>query len=212
MMFGVATSALDSHLGCLIPSANCDASVLMERVRVAEREIQRLRQELAAVTRLVRHDPLTGVLNRRGLDEALDAYVARICRQSSGFSLAFLDIDNFKRLNDNLGHQAGDAVLVNMAQDIQSALRPDDSLARWGGEEFVVLLDGADLAASLGVMTRIQDSVRSVRHCFMGSWPRACRPGDDVGNALKQADQLMYEAKRGGKDRVLASLVQPVAR
>ena len=173
---------------------------IQNRASAAEREVVRLEAELAAASKLVRHDPLTGVLNRKGLEEALDAHVARICRQDSGFCVALLDIDNFKRLNDTHGHAAGDTVLVKLAHDIQSALRPEDALARYGGEEFVVVLSGASLESGKAVMQRIQSSVRSQAYIHIESplppVTFSCglvqiSPADHVEFAIATADPLM---------------------
>src|SRR5690606_2572761 len=91
-------------------------------------------------SRQMRHDQLTGTLNRRGLEEVFEKEAARAQRRGSTLSIGLLDIDHFKKLNDTLGHHTGDAALVHLANVVRKHLRPQDVLARFGGEEFLILL------------------------------------------------------------------------
>jgi diguanylate cyclase len=111
-----------------------------QRVDEAEKRIAELQVELDKASTLVRHDQLTGALNRRGLEEAFDKESARAQRRKSPLCVALLDIDNFKKLNDSLGHDAGDAALIHLATVIRETMRPQDTVARFGGEEFIILL------------------------------------------------------------------------
>lgn len=183
------------------------------KVSAAEREVQRLQDELANASQMVRHDPLTGVLNRKGMDEALETEVARAKRHHSQLCLALLDIDNFKKLNDSLGHAAGDAALVHLAKVVQQAIRPEDTLARYGGEEFVVILPGTPLENAVNAMVRVQREL--TRRFFLHNNDRVlitfscgvAQLGDDesASAAIQRADGAMYLAKRAGKNRVLAA-------
>ena len=185
---------------------------MRKKVEAAELEVARLQQELASASELVRLDPLTGVLNRKGMDDALDTEVSRTKRHGSHLCLALLDIDNFKKLNDALGHAAGDAALVHLAKVVGETIRPEDTLARYGGEEFVVLLPNTALEDAITAMTRVQREL--TRRFFLHNNDKvlitfSCGVAEIGANetapdALKRADNAMYLAKRAGKNRVLA--------
>jgi diguanylate cyclase len=190
-----------------------DLSQLQSRVLDAERSVERLRKELSATTQLVRHDSLTGALNRKGLDEALHKEIQRQKRHGGVLSVAFLDIDNFKQINDARGHTVGDAALVHLATVVQQTLRPQDVLARYGGEEFVVLLPDTPVDVAVQAMTRVQRAL--TKNFFMLNDEKilitfSCGVAevDDVEHpeeTLDRADAAMYLAKRSGKNRVLAA-------
>lgn len=183
------------------------------KVANAEKEVQRLQDELSNASQMVRHDALTGVLNRKGMDEALETEVARARRHGTKLCMALLDIDNFKKLNDSLGHDAGDAALVHLAKVVQDAIRPEDTLARYGGEEFVVLLPDTELEHAVAAMTRVQREL--TKRFFLHNNDKilitfscgVAELGADEGamDAVKRADGAMYLAKRAGKNRVLAA-------
>lgn len=184
---------------------------LRGRVTDAETEVARLQDELAHASELVRHDALTGALNRKGMDEALESEVGRLQRQGGSLSLALLDIDNFKKLNDSLGHAVGDAALVHLSKVAREAIRPQDTLARYGGEEFVVLLPNTPVDDAVSAMVRVQreltrrfflhnnDKVLITFSCGVAQLSDDETPHD----ALKRADEAMYLAKRSGKNRVI---------
>ncbi len=188
-----------------------EMSVMRSRVDEAEREVTRLQSELAHASELVRHDPLTGALNRKGMDEALEREVGRLRRQGGSLSLALLDIDNFKKLNDSLGHAVGDAALIHLSAVAREAIRPQDTLARYGGEEFVVLLPNTPLDDAVSAMVRVQREL--TRRFFLNNNDKvlitfSCGVAELNGeempyDALKRADEAMYLAKRAGKNRVV---------
>ncbi|MBI5900925.1 MAG: GGDEF domain-containing protein [Rhodocyclales bacterium] len=183
------------------------------RIRVTEAEevVARLQTELSNASELVRHDMLTGALNRKGLDEALEKEIARLRRQKGTLSMALLDIDNFKRLNEEHGKLAGDAALVHLSKIVQATVRPQDMLARYGGEEFVVLLPNTAMEDAVATMTRVQREL--TREFFLNNNEKvlitfSCgvaeiRDAEDPYEALKRADGAMYRAKRAGKNRVI---------
>lgn len=183
------------------------------KVSATELEVQRLQDELASASQMVRHDPLTGALNRKGMDDALETEVARARRHGSKLCMALLDIDNFKKLNDSLGHAAGDAALVHLAKVVQEAIRPEDTLARYGGEEFVVILPDTPLESAVTAMVRVQREL--TRQFFLHNNDRvlitfSCGVAElsdtEQGMAaIQRADGAMYLAKRAGKNRVLAA-------
>ncbi|MCF8150289.1 MAG: diguanylate cyclase [Sulfuritalea sp.] len=184
---------------------------MRNRVIEAEQIVSRLQDELSSASELVRHDALTGVLNRKGLDEALEKEISRLQRQGGMLSLAMLDIDNFKKLNDTLGHFVGDAALVHLASVVQETIRPQDTLARYGGEEFVVLLPSTSMTDAVAAMTRVQREL--TRRFFLNKNEKilitfSCgvaetRIDEDPYETLKRADAAMYLAKRAGKNRVV---------
>lgn len=184
---------------------------MRSRVTEAEAEVTRLQDELAQASDMVRQDPLTGALNRKGMNEAMETEVARAKRHRSKLCLALLDIDNFKKLNDSLGHAAGDAALVHLAKVVQETIRPEDTLARYGGEEFVVLLPDTPVDHAVNAMVRVQREL--TRRFFLHNNDKvlitfSCGvaelgPDEDPHEALKRADAGMYLAKRAGKNRVV---------
>ncbi len=187
--------------------------VMKDRVEDSEKEIARLQSELAQTSKMVRHDQLTGALNRKGLDEALEREVTRASRHASPLCVALLDIDNFKALNDTYGHATGDDALVHLARVIREALRPHDTLARYGGEEFVVLLPETEIEDALGALKRLQREI--TKRFFLHNNDRILItfsagvtqvvPNEDRNQIIARADAAMYSAKRAGKNRVEAN-------
>jgi len=190
-----------------------ELSLMQNRVKEAEQEVARLKTELSTASQMVRHDPLTSTLNRKGLDEALQKEVDRQQRQGGTLSLALLDIDNFKQINDAQGHAVGDAALVHLVTVIQQAIRPQDTLARYGGEEFVVLLPDTAMDDAVSVMLRVQREL--TRKFFMANNDKilitfSCglvevTQLESSYEALRRADAAMYLAKRSGKNRVISA-------
>jgi diguanylate cyclase len=186
---------------------------LRDRTTHAETEIVRLQLELDQMSQLARHDPLTGALNRKGLDETVERELARAQRQQNAVCVGLLDIDNFKRLNDEHGHEVGDEALKHLADVARRCLRPQDSLARFGGEEFVIVMPDTSLEEGVEVMRRVQREL--TKSLFLEGNERllitfsagvAERLATETGaETLKRADQAMYLAKRSGKNRVVAA-------
>ncbi|MCU0933729.1 MAG: GGDEF domain-containing protein, partial [Thiobacillaceae bacterium] len=176
----------------------------------AEERVRELERELAQVSVLVREDQLTGALNRRGMDEAFARELARADRLGEALSVGLLDIDHFKKLNDGLGHQAGDEALRHLARVVRGLLRPTDSLARYGGEEFLILLPNSDVAEAERILQRIQREL--TRQFFMHANERVLitfsagvaqrQAGEDGAVLLARADAAMYQAKSLGRNRV----------
>lgn len=186
---------------------------MREKVQTTEAELSKLHQELDRVSAQARHDPLTGALNRQGLDEALNREVSHVRRKDTPLCMALLDIDNFKKINDKLGHATGDAALTHLATVTREVMRPQDTLARYGGEEFVLLLPDTPLDKGVEAMTRLQREL-TTRFFLTGtekilitfSAGVAQLAVDETGpDAIKRADQAMYLAKRAGKNRVLGA-------
>lgn len=183
---------------------------LQQKVEVTEAELIQLHHELDSASALARHDPLTDALNRKGLDEALLREMASMRRKEAPLSVSLLDIDNFKRLNDSLGHDAGDGALIHLANVTRGNIRPSDTLARYGGEEFVILMPDTALDEGIEVITRLQRELTkaiymsgSERVLITFSAGVAEVGQEEAGSdAIRRADQAMYLAKRAGKNRV----------
>ncbi|MGQ9723990.1 MAG: diguanylate cyclase [Tepidimonas sp.] len=185
---------------------------LRARAEQAENEIRRLQRELDQMTELVTHDLLTGVLNRKGLQEAVQQEAARAERRGGAVSIALLDIDDFKKLNDTLGHLAGDAALQHLAQVARESLRPHDAIGRYGGEEFLLILPDTNAEQAVAVVQRLQRDLSA--HLFLQDDRRVLitfsagvtqlQPHEALDDAIARADRAMYRAKRAGKNRVFA--------
>ena len=178
------------------------ATGLSERVQHLEGELRRLSEEVTT-------DQLTQIANRRGLLKVFEVERSRMERGGNPLSIGLLDIDNFKRLNDTLGHAAGDVALKSLAAFVAKTLRATDLVARYGGEEFVVLLPETALAEAQATLTRLQRSMSSGLFLHeqkevlvtFSAGVTACRNGERIEDVLERADQALYEAKRTGKNR-----------
>ena len=155
-------------------------------------------------------DALTGLLNRRGFYQALEAALSRIQRSGQRLAVLYLDLDGFKRINDSLGHAAGDELLKRVGEQLKASLRPYDRLARMGGDEFTALLDSlehpedaARIAEKLIEQVSIRYTLDGVDVTLGASVGIACFPecGQTVEGLLRAADMAMYEAKRTGRQQ-----------
>lgn len=182
-----------------------------EQAERARAKVAELEAELARVSAALREDALTGALNRRGLDEAVEREAARAQRYRSPLCFTVIDLDNFKKLNDRLGHQAGDEALRHLVSVVRSMLRPSDTIGRYGGEEFVLLLPETPVEDARMVVERLQREL--TRQFFLHNNEKVLitfsagvagmRPGETGAQALARADEAMYQAKRKGRNRVL---------
>jgi diguanylate cyclase len=181
------------------------------KVETYEQRVRQLEKELTQVSTMVQKDPLTHALNRRGLEEAFRLETARAMRYESALSMSMIDLDNFKRINDTLGHLAGDRALVHLLTVMQAAVRPTDVIARLGGEEFAILFSATDLDAAVQATERVQQELakRPFLHegqghtltfsAGTGRW----QAGESLEDLVQRTDGAMYQAKRAGKNRVM---------
>lgn len=184
-----------------------------QKVQEAENRIQQLEAELEQMSELVREDQLTGSLNRRGLDDVYEREVARADRRKAHLCIALLDLDDFKRLNDTHGHQAGDEALIHLVRVIKDTLRTMDVIGRFGGEEFMLVLPDTPLEAAMQTVTRVQREL--TKRIFMYKHTRILvtfsagvalrKEGEGQKDLLKRVDDALYQAKRAGKNRVVAA-------
>ena len=180
---------------------------LHERNVDLRRAMARLNEANAELEVLADHDPLTGIYNRRRLLERLEEEVERSQRGSTPMAVCMLDVDHFKQVNDRHGHQTGDEVLRQVASTISTSLRSIDSLGRYGGEEFVLVLpqtprDGAREKAER-VRRAIDLSCPSGEPLTVSIGVAGYRPGDSADTLLARADAALYEAKAQGRNRVV---------
>lgn len=154
-------------------------------------------------------DPLTGLGNSRRFRDALDAEFKRSGRTGRSFSLIFVDVDDFKDVNDRLGHVAADRVLRAIGATLEGQLRSSDLVCRWGGDEFIILLPETDRAEASLVAEKLRHETVRNRGCAGAtiSLGVACFPGDgaDYDHLVASADRALYQSKRRGKNRVTAS-------
>jgi diguanylate cyclase len=184
---------------------------LRDQVGRANREIVHLQRELETASHLVSHDSLTGVLNRRGLIEALTRETSRTRRNGSPLCIALIDVDNFKGVNDQYGHGTGDEALRHLTCTATETLRPQDVIARYGGEEFVILLPDTVLNAASSILKRLQRELAcrvfyahdcEILPITFSAGIVLFSPEEDLETALSRADAAMYAAKGMGKNRV----------
>lgn len=152
-------------------------------------------------------DGLTGLMNRRAFEARLRHEQQRLQRGGAGYALVLIDLDHFKRINDELGHEAGDQALVQTATRLREGLREVDALARLGGEEFIALLPATPQAAALQVAERLRMTLAARPLRLVGrDWPQTASLGvahsDDGDDAMQRADQALYRVKAGGRNAV----------
>lgn len=184
----------------------------------AESRIKQLETELAQMSALVREDPMTRSLNRRGLDDEFAREASRADRYDTPFSIAVLDVDNFKALNDKRGHQTGDEALIHLVKVAKEELRITDHIARMGGEEFLIILPNTPLDEAARIVTRLQrsltkkyflDNNEKVLITFSAGVAQRVS-GESQEASIARADSAMYEAKHSGKNRVCLASDAPV--
>lgn len=175
--------------------------------------------QLAFMTALVGQairDPLTGVFSRRSGEEVLELQFTIASRSDAALSIAFIDLDHFKNINDRFGHEAGDKALVQMTGIVSSNLRHGDVLTRWGGEEFLLIMPNTDLAQAQAALQRMRSIGFGLRPdgaaltASIGIAERSADQSENWKTLVEVADQRMYQAKQGGRDRVVAATLVEV--
>ena len=173
--------------------------------------LQRTRAEKRRAEFLSKHDLLTGLGNRRKLNEILSVEINRLRRYGGSLCLSIADLDHFKKINDGHGHAIGDEVLAEFGELLCMQMRPTDTAARIGGEEFVVLMPHTKIREAMGTAERLRTAM--VEHRFGSLANRVTvsigvaelRPGEDGDSLLRRADRALYSAKRAGRNQVVAA-------
>jgi diguanylate cyclase (GGDEF)-like protein len=178
--------------------------LLVPLLRGVERRFHALRREGERLQALAERDVLIGLYNRRAGERFLATLLAHARDDAA---LVLFDIDHFKRINDAHGHPAGDAVLVEVGRRCSAQLGPDDIFARWGGEEFLVVLPGVDAGGGAAMAERLRAAIASTPIASVGTVTAsfgvtAVRAGDTLAEVVQRADEALYRAKAGGRDRV----------
>ena len=182
------------------------------RQRLRERQAE-LTEALAQIRALATRDALTGLLNRRAMMDELHREVRRRERQPQRLTLVLVDLDNFKRINDQLGHRMGDRVLQAFAEVSRASLRAADQVARWGGEEFLLMLPQSDHGTAVDAVERIRAALRTATipgapldlMVTFSAGLAVCSEEGDIEAAIDRADLAMYRAKTEGRDRTVCA-------
>jgi len=184
---------------------------LQKIVRISDHYQQMLRDLNEALKVASTQDPLTGLPNRRLILDRLNAEASLATRHGTPFSIALIDIDHFKQINDNFGHDVGDAVLVDIARSLTSGLRAYDICARWGGEEFMVLLPETRGATAIEITQRLQAEVSALQSEHLPPHTRLsisvglseCCSAATITDTIKRADLALYQAKSSGRNKIV---------
>jgi len=213
-VIAVVTTVVTAHAGATqapLGPTLVSAAVRLAFYLVVVMLIGQVRRLVELHAEEARVDELTGVANTRAFREAAGREIARLDRYGRPLSTLYLDVDDFKQVNDSFGHTAGDALLQRIGHVLVSCVRGADFVARIGGDEFVALMPETDGPAAARVARRIREDLARVQlpdgstvHCSMGVATVAARP-DSVDALIHAADELMYRAKQRGKDRIETS-------
>jgi diguanylate cyclase len=192
-----------------------DSLDLNSKLDASKKQIEALRTSLTEVEEVALKDPLTGVGNRRCFDLSMEKTIAESRQKESPLSLIICDIDHFKRVNDAFGHQVGDEIIKMFSRVIQSIVREDDTVIRYGGEEFAIILPATEQATAKDIAERIRKQFESKKLTIRETSQKIgqltasfgvaqYRTGDDVEMLVQRADAKLYDAKAGGRNRVAA--------
>ena len=209
MLFGVGSALVLSLLLAAVAWRGYRVKAKLEQT-LAERN-RELSKSMKTVSRLAREDALTGLLNRRAFIDIARHELNRSRRTDAPVSLAMLDVDNFKRLNDEHGHQAGDDTLCQLAVRMQSCLRELDVLARWGGEEFLCLFPNTSVSNARTVCEHLRETVDEMtvdtpaQPLSVTITIGIAAVENDLEAAIDAADRMMYAGKKAGRNRVVVA-------
>ena len=208
-----AAFGLSEQLGVDLEASNKN---LIDLAAKLETTVTERTAELTAsnqkLEEMARTDALTGLINRRGVELAIKQEHERFKRSGVAYSVAIIDLDHFKSVNDRFGHGVGDDVLVATASCLASTVRSQDMVVRWGGEEFVIVFPDTDLKGALVVLENIRKAIKeSVIQHDQGSLSVTAtigiaevEPEESFGMCLNRADELLYQGKEDGRDRIVS--------
>jgi len=212
----VAVQALQEGAAGYLPKGSLSKEKLVETIDAALekwRLMQQSRANQEELERLANFDSLTGLHNRRAILHRLDEQLKRVKRYKGGLSLIMLDIDYFKKANDQYGHLVGDEVLENVAVLMQQNVRNTDSVGRYGGDEFIIVLPETDLSSALIVAERLRKAIETAEMRDSGGdtfgitvsqGVSSYKPGEDELALVSRSDDALYRAKQNGRNRVEA--------
>ncbi len=192
-----------------MPVLQDSLSFVQRMARFIEATTKELEEANSKLAHMAAEDRLTKLYNRGELEKILKAEMQSAEREEQPLSIIMLDLDNFKRINDNYGHQVGDKVLKLTAEILRKCIRKGDSAGRWGGEEFLLLLPGAGLETAAGAAERIRSMISAEPvlpdgKCISASFGVAeYHPGEEFNHFYHRLDSMLYDAKNGGKNRVV---------
>jgi len=174
-----------------------------------QQRLHRAEQAANLMQRLAFTDDLTGVANRRQMEQLIDAEIARDVRYGRPFSVVIVDIDNFKQVNDTYGHDRGDIILKDLVTQMESSVRASDQVGRWGGEEFLILAPETWLQDAVALAEHVRERVAAEplaegHQVTVSLGAATVRPDDTVASLVKRADDALYRAKEQGKNRVVS--------
>jgi diguanylate cyclase len=201
-------------LVAMLPAVSLLSSRLARLRERSRRQRHDIAQALARIQDLATRDELTGLVNRRHMSNLLERERQRSVRSGRGFSLAMVDIDHFKGVNDHYGHPLGDEVLRTFAHHAPQALRGTDVVSRWGGEEFVLLLPEAALSSARIGVERLRGRIAATPMAHLSGVPIRVTvsvgltehiAGESVTQTLERADRALYEAKAQGRNRTVVA-------
>lgn len=180
---------------------------LVEKNKQLEVEVYERRKVEAELEYQASIDPLTSILNRRKFNETLSYELKREERYSNGLSLIICDLDRFKSVNDKFGHDGGDEALIAFTRMITTAIRKSDIFARWGGEEFMVLLPETELEEAMQIASKLRliteaNVIPQIGRITTSIGVSEYQPGDDAEALIKRADMALFKAKENGRNRV----------
>ncbi len=196
----------------------CEARDLRKSLEQSQSQIDKLCSNLAEAQETGLKDPLTSLNNRRGFDASLAREIAEARRLGAALCLAMVDLDNFKKVNDDFGHPVGDEILKLFAAALRDNVGDRDTVARYGGEEFAIILPGTELEDAKGLTERVRrelagrelvvnDSGRQIGKITASFGIAQLREGDDAQTLVERADVKLYEAKCSGRNRVAADAI-----
>jgi diguanylate cyclase (GGDEF)-like protein len=202
-----------SNLKELNEKLNEANELLAEKVAQRTKELEESHEELKQLSMT---DPLTGLFNRRSCEEKFQNEINRFKRTQESFSIILSDIDHFKKINDNYGHNIGDQVLVETARIIKNYSRKTDMVFRWGGEEFLFILTGTEINGGVIVGEKIRSSIEKNEFLYNGNnvpvtmsfGVSIYEEGQTMEECIAQADENLYKAKKAGRNRVVSTQSQ----
>lgn len=212
---GVLKNVLDDtrSIGLTVQRTREEFKDSQTKVNEAEKKIQELSSVLEYINTVANEDYLTGTLNRRGMEDALEREFSRADRHNTALSIAMMDIDHFKKINDQLGHGTGDQALAHFANVVKTVKRTTDVLARYGGEEFIIILPNTEQNDAIKVIERVQRKLtkqffmHSDQHIVITFSAGVAQRlnGELPDDIIPRADAALYEAKNSGRNRVVGA-------